>query len=123
MSKVLIIDDDADLVAVMKGVLAKDGYNVFIAMNGEEGLAHAKKEKPDLIILDINMPVMDGFLFADEFNKDKTLAKIPVVALTSYVESALDQPIPFEVAEWVKKPLKPKELVSLVNKYLKKSNR
>ena len=122
MSKVLIIDDDADLVAVMKGVLAKEGYNVFVAMNGEEGLAHAKKEKPDLIILDINMPVMDGFLFADEFNKDKTLAKIPVVALTSYVESALAQPIPFEVAEWVKKPLKPKELVSLVNKYLKKSN-
>ena len=121
MSKVLIIDDDADLVAVMKGVLARYGYNVFVATNGEEGLTQAKKEKPDLIILDINMPVMDGFLFADKFNKDKTLAKIPVVALTSYVESALDQPVPFEVAEWVKKPLKPKELVSLVNKYLKKS--
>jgi len=41
------------------------------------------------------MPVMDGYLFADQFNKDKTISKIPVVALTSYVESPLDQPVPF----------------------------
>ena len=119
MSKVLIIDDDVDLVAVEKGVLQKEGYNVVIALNGKDGLAQARKEKPDLIILDITMPVMDGYLFANEFSKETELAKIPVVALTSYVESPLDQPVPFEVAEWVKKPIKPKDLVLLANKYLK----
>jgi len=120
MSKILIIDDDADLVAVEKAILEREGYKVVIAMNGEEGLAQARKEKPDLIILDIVMPVMDGYLFADQFNRDVTIAKIPVVALTSYVESPLDQPVPFEVAEYISKPIKPKDLVVLVNKYLKK---
>ena len=119
MFKVLIIDDDVDLVAVEKGVLQKEGYNVVIALNGKDGLAQARKEKPDLIILDITMPVMDGYLFANEFSKETALAKIPVVALTSYVESPLDQPVPFEVSEWVKKPIKSKDLVLLVNKYLK----
>ncbi|MGP8080473.1 MAG: response regulator [Dehalococcoidales bacterium] len=119
MSKILIVDDDVDLVAVEKGILAREGYNVIVAPNGEEGLALARKEKPDLIILDITMPVMDGYLFADEFNRDKTIAKIPVIALTSYVESPLDQPVPFEVTEWVNKPVKPKDLVLLADKYLK----
>lgn len=119
MSKILIVDDDVDLVAVEKGILAREGYSVIVAPNGEEGLALARKEKPDLIILDITMPVMDGYLFADEFNRDKTIAKIPVIALTSYVESPLDQPVPFEVTEWVNKPVKPKDLVLLADKYLK----
>jgi CheY-like chemotaxis protein len=108
MSKILIIDDDVDLVAVEKAVLQREGYKVVIAGNGEEGLSQARKEKPDLIILDIVMPVMDGYLFADQFNKDASISKIPVVALTSYVES-------------VSKPIKPKDLVVLVNKYLKKT--
>jgi len=119
MSKILIVDDDVDLVAVEKGILERDGYSVIVAPNGEEGLALARKEKPDLIILDITMPVMDGYLFADAFNRDKTIAKIPVIALTSYVESPLDQPVPFEVTEWVNKPVKPKDLVLLADKYLK----
>jgi CheY-like chemotaxis protein len=121
MSKILIIYDDVDLVAVEKAVLQREGYKVVIAGNGEEGLSQARKEKPDLIILDIVMPVMDGYLFADQFNKDASISKIPVVALTSYVESPLDQPVPFEVVEYVSKPIKPKDLVVLVNKYLKKT--
>ncbi len=122
MYKILIVDDDVDLIAVEKAVLEREGYIVVLASNGKEGLAQARKEKPDLIILDIVMPVMDGYLFAEEFNRDPTIAKIPVVALTSYVESPLDQPVPFEVAEYVSKPIKPKDLVLLVNKHLKKSN-
>ena len=123
MSKILVIDDDVDLSAVAKGVLEREGFIVILASNGEEGLTQARKEKPDLIILDITMPVMDGYTFANEFNRDMTIANIPVVALTSYVESPLDQPVPFQVTEWVKKPLKPKDLVLLVKKYLKNSRK
>jgi CheY-like chemotaxis protein len=123
MSKILIIDDDVDLVAVMKGVLAREEYDIISASNGKEGLAQVKKEKPDLIFLDINMPVMDGFLFADEFNRDITHSRIPVIALTSFVESPLDQPVPFEVTEWVRKPIKLKDLIALVDKYLKNSGK
>jgi CheY-like chemotaxis protein len=119
MSKILIIDDDIDLCAVMKGIFEKEGYAVIQSPNGEEGLAQARIEKPDLILLDVMMPVMDGFLFADEFNRDKAISKIPVVAITSFVESPLDQPVPFEVAEWLSKPVKPRDLVLLADKYLK----
>jgi CheY-like chemotaxis protein len=123
VSKILVIDDDVDLSAVAKGVLEREGFTVILASNGEEGLTQARKEKPDLIILDITMPVMDGYTFANEFNRDMTIANIPVVALTSYVESPLDQPVPFQVTEWVKKLLKPKDLVLLVKKYLKNSRK
>ena len=119
MAKILVIDDDADLSAVMKGVLDREDYIVIVAANGREGLAQARKEKPDLILLDVMMLVMDGFLFADEFNRDMAIAKIPVVAITSYVESPLGQPVPFDVAEYVSKPIKPKDLVALAKKYIK----
>ena len=117
--KILVVDDDAELVTVMKGALESKSYDVIVAFNGKEGLEKAKKEKPDLVILDILMPVMDGFMFADLFNKDPSLAKTPVIALTSFSES-LGQPFPFEVCEYVLKPLKPKELIAKVEDHLKK---
>jgi len=117
--KILVVDDDVDLVAVMKGTLESKPYEVIVAYNGKEGLEKAKKEKPDLILLDIMMPVMDGFNFAEQFGKEPSLAKIPVLALTSFSES-LGQPFPFQVAEYLRKPLKPKELIAKVEEHLKR---
>ena len=118
--KILVVDDDVDLVAVMKGTLESKPYDVIVAYNGKEGLEKAKKEKPDLILLDIMMPVMDGFNFAEQFGKEPSLSKIPVLALTSFSES-LGQPFPFQVAEYLRKPLKPKELIAKVEEHLKKT--
>ena len=118
-AKILVVDDDVDLVAVMKGTLEAKPYEVVVAYNGKEGLEKAKKEKPDLIILDIMMPVMDGFNFAEQFGKDASLVKIPVMALTSFSDS-LGQPFPFQVSEYLRKPLKPKELIAKVEEHLKK---
>jgi two-component system, OmpR family, alkaline phosphatase synthesis response regulator PhoP len=117
--KILVIDDDVDLVAVMKGTLEGRPYEVVVAYNGKEGLEKAKKENPDLILLDIMMPVMDGFNFAEQFGKDPSLVKIPVLALTSFSDS-LGQPFPFQVSEYLRKPLKPKELIAKVEEHLKK---
>jgi len=117
--KILVVDDDVDLVAVMKGTLESKPYEVIVAYNGKEGLEKAKKEKPDLILLDIMMPVMDGFNFAEQFSKEPSLTKIPVLALTSFSES-LGQPFPFQVAEYLRKPLKPKELIAKVEEHLKR---
>ena len=117
--KILVIDDDVDLVAVMKGTLESKLYDVVVAYNGQEGLEKARKEKPDLIILDIMMPIMDGFNFADSFGKDPAISKIPVIALTSFSES-LGQPFPFQVSEYIMKPIKPKNLLSKVEEYLKR---
>ena len=118
--KILLVDDDVDLVKVMRGALESKAYEVIVAYNGKEGLEKAKKEKPNLVVLDIMMPVWDGFVFADEFRKDPVLAKIPVIALTSFSES-LGQPVPFQVSEFVQKPIKPRDLVAKVEGFLKKS--
>jgi two-component system, OmpR family, alkaline phosphatase synthesis response regulator PhoP len=117
--RILVVDDDVDLVAVIKGTLESKAYEVITAHNGKDGLEKAKNEKPDLILLDIMMPVMDGFNFAEQFGKDPSLKKIPVLALTSFSDS-LGQPFPFEVSEFLKKPLKPKELIAKVEEHLKK---
>jgi two-component system alkaline phosphatase synthesis response regulator PhoP len=104
----------------MSGALESKAYEVLVAYNGQEGLEKARKEKPDLVVLDILMPVADGFTFADQFSKDPSLAKIPVLALTSFSES-LGQPFPFEVSEYIVKPIKPKNLVAKVEEFLKKA--
>ncbi|MBM3142508.1 MAG: response regulator [Chloroflexi bacterium] len=118
--KILLVDDDVDLVTVMRGALESKAYEVIVAYNGQEGLEKARKEKPDLVVLDILMPVADGFIFADQFRKDPSLAKVPVLALTSFSES-LGQPFPFEVSEYIMKPIKPRDLVAKVEEFLKKT--
>ena len=118
--KILLVDDDVDLVKVMSGALESKAYEVIVAYNGQEGLEKARKEKPDLVVLDILMPVADGFTFADQFRKDPSVAKIPVLALTSFSES-LGQPFPFEVTEYILKPIKPRDLVAKVEQSLKKT--
>ena len=119
--KILVIDDDVDLVVVMKGTLESKLFEVIVAYNGQEGLEKAKAEKPDLIILDIMMPVMDGFNFAEQLSKDPSLTSIPVLALTSFSES-LGQPFPFQVSEYLTKPIKPKDLIAKVQSHLEKKN-
>jgi len=119
--RILLVDDDADLVKVMKGALESKAYDVVVAYNGQEGLTKAKKDKPDLVVLDIMMPVVDGFIFASEFRKDPSLAKVPVLALSSFSES-LGQPFPFEVSEYIRKPIKPKDLVAKVEEFLKRTS-
>jgi CheY-like chemotaxis protein len=116
-SKILLIDDDIDFVQATSKVLESKSWEVIVAFNGEEGLQKARKEKPDLVLLDIMMPVKDGFLVAEEFGKDRSLSKIPVLALTSFSDP-LGQPFPFEVSEYIRKPVRPKELLAKVEKYL-----
>ena len=120
--KILLVDDDVDLVKVMSGALESKAYEVIVAYNGQEGLEKARKEKPDLVVLDILMPVADGFTFADQFRKDPSLAKIPVLAVTSFSES-LGQPFPFEVTEYILKPIRPRDLVAKVEGFLKKAEK
>src|SRR4030066_2590276 len=118
--KILLVDDDVDLAKGMGGALESKAYEVIVAYNGQEGMEKARKEKPDLVVLDILMPVADGFTFADQFRKDPSLAKVPVLALTSFSES-LGQPFAFDVSEYIMKPIKPKDLVAKVEEFLKKT--
>jgi CheY-like chemotaxis protein len=125
-AKILLIDDDPDFVEATKLVLESKPYEVITASDGSEGIAKARKDKPDLIVLDIIMPVKDGFVAAEELKKDPELKKIPVIMLTSFSEKVSEtslsrsQGLMLDTEDYVDKPVSPQELLSKVEKLLKK---
>ncbi len=126
-AKILLVDDDADFVESTKTVLESKPYEVIVAVNGDEGLRKAREDKPDLILLDIIMPVEDGFTAAEQLKKDPALAEIPVLMLTSYSSRGAETSIPrsrgyeLEAEDYIDKPVSPQDLLDIVAKYLKKA--
>jgi CheY-like chemotaxis protein len=126
-ARIMIVDDDADFVESTKTVLESKPYEVIVAVNGNEGLRKAREEKPDLILLDIIMPVEDGFTAAEHFKKDPALAKIPVLMLTSYATKGVGTGIPrsrgyeLEADDYIDKPINPQDLLDKVAEHLKKT--
>jgi len=110
-ARILLVDDDADFVASTKTVLESKPYNVIVAVNGNEGLRKAREEKPDLILLDIIMPVEDGFTAAEQLKKDPQLTNIPVLMLTSYSTKGSGTGIPrsrgytLDAEDYIEKPI------------------
>jgi len=84
--KILIVDDDVAIVRVLKGEFEEEGFEVLTAYNGQIGIDKALSDFPDLILLDIVMPVIDGLEVLRVLRKDKRGADIPVVVLTNYDE-------------------------------------
>ena len=81
--KILLIDDDKNMVRMLKIRLESEGFNVISAYDGEEGLEKTLKEKPDLIILDIMLPKMDGYQVCQKLKEDRKTWDIPVLMLTA----------------------------------------
>lgn len=125
--RILLIDDDVDFVEATKTVLESKPYEVITSYDGDDGLRKAKEENPDLIILDIIMPVKDGFSTAEQLKKDAELKKIPVIMLTSYAERggessiAMSGGLTLETEDYIDKPVSPEELLKRVEKYLKRA--
>jgi len=124
--KILLVDDDVDFVEATKIVLESKPYDVIVAHEGEEGLKKAREENPDLIILDVIMPVKDGFTAAEQLKGDPELRKIPVIMLTSFSSRGQETSIPvsrgldLEAEDYVEKPVTPEELLLKVEEYLPK---
>ncbi|MDP2838252.1 MAG: response regulator [Candidatus Moranbacteria bacterium] len=81
--KVCIIDDDANIREIYLTKFNQEGFDVSLAMNGEEGLKVIRETKPDIILLDLQMPIMSGVEVLDALHKDLELSKIPVIVLTN----------------------------------------
>lgn len=126
-AKILLVDDDADFVESTKIVLESKPYEVIVAVNGDECLRKAREDKPDLILLDIIMPVEDGFTAAEQLKKDPQLAKIPLLMLTSYSSKGAETSIPrsrgyeLEAEDYIDKPISPQDLLDTVAKHLKRA--
>jgi len=126
-AKILLVDDDVDFVESTKIILESKPYEVIVAREGEEGLRKAREENPDLILLDIIMPVKDGFTAAEQLKKDPQLSKIPVLMLTGFAAKGQETSIPvsrgfaLETEDYIDKPVRPEELLARVDKQLKKA--
>jgi len=125
-ARILLVDDDVDFVESTRIVLESKPYDVIVAKNGDEGLKKAKEAKPDLIILDVIMPVKDGFTAAEQLKEDPELSRIPTIMLTAFAEKHAEASIPvsrgftLEAEDYIEKPVSPQELLARVEKQLKK---
>ncbi len=120
-NKVLLVDDDHDFSQLLAFDLKKRGYTVVSAGNGEEGLEKVKTEKPDLIVLDIKMPKMDGYTFVRRLKKDDENKDIPVVVLTSY-EPMKDMFQLEGVKDYFVKSVDMQGLIKAIDSYLRDDN-
>jgi len=122
--KILLVDDEEDIVEFLSYNLEKEGFNVVTAINGQEAIHKAKKELPDLIIMDVMMPVMDGMTAVQEIRKIKALEETIIVFLTARSED-YSQIAGFEAGadDYVSKPIKPKVLMSRINALLRRSSK
>ena len=86
MSKgnILIVEDNMDNYELVRFILERAGYEVFLAMNGRDGVAAARLQKPDLVLLDLTMPEMDGWVAAKKLKSDEATKSIPLYALTAH---------------------------------------
>jgi len=127
--KILVVDDDPELQRQMKALLGKKGYEVVAAYDGDEGLQKVVEERPDLIVLDVIMPVKDGFTACRELKTDDKyyfFSHIPVIMLTVYPDDreklhlSVREGMTMEAEDYIQKPFDPQELLSRVEELLKK---
>ncbi len=117
--KVLTVDDSPSVRKLVEFTLKAKGFGVNSAGNGVEALELMEKERFDAIILDINMPQMNGLEFLQKIRADQTLASIPVVMLTTEGQDKdKDQAISLGATAYIVKPFKPTQLLSLLEKIL-----
>ena len=116
--KILIVDDEPQIVEICRDYLKAAGYETVTAINGAQGISLARREKPDLIVLDLMMPEMDGLDVCREIRKE---SNVPIIMLTARVEET-DKLIGLELGadDYITKPFSPRELVARVKVVLRR---
>jgi CheY-like chemotaxis protein len=111
MPKILVVDDEADVRDVVTAILKQAGYDVIVAEYGLSRYSKAQSEDPDLVLLDLTMPVVDGFEVLDKLKKNPSTRSIPVIILTAKIDPASEREcMRLGAADYIKKPWGPREL-------------
>ncbi len=121
--KILVVDDEIYIVHILDFSLGMEGYEVLTALDGEQALEKARTEHPDLIVLDIMMPKLDGYETCKMLKGDESTRGIPVILLSAKGRN-VDQKIGFEVGadDYITKPFSPRKLVERINALLGQSS-
>jgi len=116
---ILVIEDNERNAYLVTFNLEKCGYRVVQARDGETGIALARQTKPDLVLLDIQLPVMDGYAVARELKQDETLRGIPIVAVTSYAMlDDRERVLAAGCVGYIEKPINPRTFMAQIEQYL-----
>lgn len=123
--RILLIEDDVDFAEATKLILENKSYEVTVAYDGQEGLRKVQAEKPNLIILDVMMPGMDGYQVGAKLKADPEYGHIPILLLTAVGEAiptteyTKEMGMRIEADDYIPKPVEPKELVERVENLLR----
>jgi DNA-binding response OmpR family regulator len=116
---ILAADDDEDILELVTFRLERSGYTVLQARDGEEAFQLAKEKKPDLAVLDVMMPKMDGFELTRRLRAEETTSRIPIILLTARAQDAdLQQGFDAGADDYIRKPFSPQELRARVQSIL-----
>jgi two-component system, OmpR family, alkaline phosphatase synthesis response regulator PhoP len=121
--KILVVDDEIYIVHILDFSLGMEGYEVVTALDGEQAIEKARAEKPDLIVLDIMMPKLDGYETCKALKADPETKDVPVILLSAKGRN-VDQKVGFEVGadDYITKPFSPRKLVERINAILGQAN-
>lgn len=118
-STVLVIEDNEQNLYLVRFLLEKHGFVVHEARDGREGVALANELHPDLILLDIQLPMLDGYAVAAELRKDATLQNTPIIAVTSYaMVGDREKALASGATDYIEKPINPATFVDQVRRHL-----
>jgi CheY-like chemotaxis protein len=119
-AKILIIEDNEQNMYLLTFILEKHDYQVIQAVNGNEGIAQAYRHRPNLILLDIQLPTMDGYTVARELRKITELDGTPIIAVTSYAMSSdREHALQAGCTGYIEKPINPDTFLTQIEEYLK----
>ncbi|MFH1524206.1 MAG: response regulator [Chloroflexota bacterium] len=119
---ILCIEDEQEMIDLIRLILSRHGFEVRGATGGKEGLEIIRKDHPDLILLDLMMPEMDGWEVYQQMKADETIKNIPVIIVTAKAQS-IDKVLGLHIAkvdDYISKPFSPQELLSSIEKVLDK---
>jgi DNA-binding response OmpR family regulator len=122
--RILCIEDDQEMIDLIRLILSRKGYQIIGAVGGIEGLETMRKEKPDLVLLDLMMPDMDGWDVYQQMKADPALQSIPVIVVTAKAQN-IDRVLGLHIAkvdDYITKPFSPQELLAAVEKTLEKNS-
>lgn len=123
--KILIVEDELDVASYLESLFQDGGYETLVAPDGMAGYELARSERPDLITLDITMPVQSGFRTYSRFKEDRILRRVPVVIITAVSDSIADLQKEFQGLSgpegFMTKPLDPEKLLQMVKKILNRN--
>ena len=117
--RILVVEDQEDLRGLLRTLLTGSGYEVLEAANGEAGVAKAKSDRPDLVLMDIQMPVLDGYEATRQIKADSDLKATPVIAVSSFaMKGDEDKARGAGCDHYVTKPYSPMQLLRVIRGYL-----